>query len=239
MARRLFTLVGVFCSPGPPSCPNTGRAGQVTSTVMQAALAPQPAGWPRTTISGRSSPGRLPSPARGSAGQPAGGRRSRPGWPAACSSTRNRAADPVAIAMAFAVLLVPYSTLGPFVGVFLDRWSRRQVLFVANCAARRARPAGRLPGLARSERCGLRPGRAADHRAQPVLPGRAVGRATARRRRRAAGHRQLVRDDGRQRAVCPRPRQRRRGLPPRSGRTTTSTRSWRRPRPPGTGCRRS
>ncbi len=37
-----------------------------------------------------------------------------------------KAASPVAIAMAFAVLLVPYSTLGPFVGVFLDRWSRRK-----------------------------------------------------------------------------------------------------------------
>jgi hypothetical protein len=43
-----------------------------------------------------------------------------------------RAASPVAIATAFAVLLVPYSLLGPFVGVFLDRWSRRQVLFAAN-----------------------------------------------------------------------------------------------------------
>jgi MFS family permease len=43
-----------------------------------------------------------------------------------------RAASPLAIAAAFAVLLVPYSALGPFVGVFLDRWSRRQVLFGAN-----------------------------------------------------------------------------------------------------------
>lgn len=43
-----------------------------------------------------------------------------------------RAASPIAIATAFAVLLVPYSTIGPFVGVFLDRWSRRTVLFVAN-----------------------------------------------------------------------------------------------------------
>jgi MFS family permease len=45
-----------------------------------------------------------------------------------------KAASPVAIAMAFAVLLVPYSTLGPFVGVFLDRWSRRTTLFIANAA---------------------------------------------------------------------------------------------------------
>ncbi len=43
-----------------------------------------------------------------------------------------RATGPLAIAIAFAVLLVPYSTIGPFVGVVLDRWSRRQVLFVAN-----------------------------------------------------------------------------------------------------------
>jgi hypothetical protein len=43
-----------------------------------------------------------------------------------------RAASPFAIVVAFAVLLVPYSTLGPFVGVVLDRWSRRQILVVAN-----------------------------------------------------------------------------------------------------------
>src|SRR5262245_59875307 len=45
-----------------------------------------------------------------------------------------RAAGPMAIAAAFAVLLIPYSVLGPFVGVFLDRWSRQRVLFVANTA---------------------------------------------------------------------------------------------------------
>jgi MFS family permease len=43
-----------------------------------------------------------------------------------------RAASSVAIAMAFAVLLLPYSAVGPFVGVFLDRWSRRQILVGAN-----------------------------------------------------------------------------------------------------------
>jgi Major Facilitator Superfamily len=41
-------------------------------------------------------------------------------------------ATPLEIAVAFMILLVPYSALGPFVGVFLDRWSRRTVLFVAN-----------------------------------------------------------------------------------------------------------
>jgi MFS family permease len=43
-----------------------------------------------------------------------------------------RAADPVDVAAGFAILLVPYSVLGPFAGVWLDRWSRRQVLVVAN-----------------------------------------------------------------------------------------------------------
>ncbi|TDC60988.1 MFS transporter, partial [Actinomadura sp. GC306] len=31
-------------------------------------------------------------------------------------------------AAAFAVTLLPYSALGPFVGVFIDRWRRRQIL---------------------------------------------------------------------------------------------------------------
>ncbi|NGO71991.1 MFS transporter [Streptomyces boncukensis] len=36
--------------------------------------------------------------------------------------------SPAAIASAMAVLLLPYSVLGPFAGVLLDRWLRRQVL---------------------------------------------------------------------------------------------------------------
>ena len=43
-----------------------------------------------------------------------------------------RAAEPADIAAGFAVLLLPYSLVGPFAGVWLDRWSRRQVLLVAN-----------------------------------------------------------------------------------------------------------
>jgi MFS family permease len=43
-----------------------------------------------------------------------------------------RAADPVAVAAGFAILLLPYSLVGPFAGVWLDRWSRRQVLLHAN-----------------------------------------------------------------------------------------------------------
>lgn len=40
--------------------------------------------------------------------------------------------SPAAIAGALAVVLLPFSVLGPFAGVFLDRWSRRQVLAWAN-----------------------------------------------------------------------------------------------------------
>lgn len=36
------------------------------------------------------------------------------------------------IAAAFAILYLPYSLVGPFVGVLLDRWKRRQVLLVGN-----------------------------------------------------------------------------------------------------------
>jgi hypothetical protein len=43
-----------------------------------------------------------------------------------------RAAEPWAIAGAFAVLFLPYSLLGPFAGALLDRWDRRLVLIGAN-----------------------------------------------------------------------------------------------------------
>ncbi|HUB37399.1 MAG TPA: hypothetical protein VMA72_00960, partial [Streptosporangiaceae bacterium] len=36
--------------------------------------------------------------------------------------------SPAAGAAAFAVLYLPYSFIGPFAGVFIDRWSRRQIL---------------------------------------------------------------------------------------------------------------
>src|SRR3954451_1362653 len=44
----------------------------------------------------------------------------------------HRAADPIDVAAGFAILLLPYSLVGPFAGVWLDRWSRRQVLLLAN-----------------------------------------------------------------------------------------------------------
>ena len=36
--------------------------------------------------------------------------------------------NPATAAAAFTVLYLPYSVIGPFVGVFIDRWSRRQIL---------------------------------------------------------------------------------------------------------------
>ena len=43
-----------------------------------------------------------------------------------------RESDPRKIALAFGILLLPYSVIGPFVGVFIDRWSRRAILIRAN-----------------------------------------------------------------------------------------------------------
>ncbi|GAA1483107.1 MFS transporter [Gordonia sinesedis] len=43
-----------------------------------------------------------------------------------------RHADPIAAAAGFAVLLLPYSLIGPFAGALLDHWDRRTVLIYAN-----------------------------------------------------------------------------------------------------------
>src|SRR3954471_12893067 len=40
--------------------------------------------------------------------------------------------DPKQAAAGFVVLLLPYSLIGPFAGVFLDRWRRQRVLVRAN-----------------------------------------------------------------------------------------------------------
>jgi MFS family permease len=39
--------------------------------------------------------------------------------------------SPSAAAVAFTVLYLPYSVIGPFAGVFIDRWSRRQILVLS------------------------------------------------------------------------------------------------------------
>ena len=43
-----------------------------------------------------------------------------------------RQAAPLAVAAGLAVLLLPYSLVGPFTGALLDRWDRRRILVVAN-----------------------------------------------------------------------------------------------------------
>ncbi len=43
-----------------------------------------------------------------------------------------RQADPAAVAAGLAVLLLPYSLIGPFAGALLDRWARSRVLVWAN-----------------------------------------------------------------------------------------------------------
>ncbi len=43
-----------------------------------------------------------------------------------------RQAHPAEIAAGFAVLLLPYSFIGPFAGALLDRWDRKKVVLVAN-----------------------------------------------------------------------------------------------------------
>lgn len=43
-----------------------------------------------------------------------------------------RQTDPAAVVAGLAVLLLPYSVIGPFAGALLDRWDRRRVLLWAN-----------------------------------------------------------------------------------------------------------
>jgi MFS family permease len=40
--------------------------------------------------------------------------------------------DPTRLAASFTIVLLPYSVVGPFAGVFLDRWRRQRVLVVGN-----------------------------------------------------------------------------------------------------------
>ena len=63
-----------------------------------------------------------------------------------------RQADPLAVAAGLAVLLLPYSLIGPFAGALLDRWDRRRVLMFASllraAAGRRGGRHGRPPARA-------------------------------------------------------------------------------------------
>ena len=62
-----------------------------------------------------------------------------------------RQPDAGSVAAVLAITLLPFSVLGPFVGVVLDRWSRRQILVVADLCR-----AGLAVGLAGLVASGLR-----------------------------------------------------------------------------------
>ena len=62
-----------------------------------------------------------------------------------------RQADAASVAIVLAITLLPFSIVGPFVGVVLDRWSRRQVLVVLDLCR-----AGLALGLAAVVATGLR-----------------------------------------------------------------------------------
>ena len=64
-----------------------------------------------------------------------------------------RQATAAQVAAAFALLLLPYSLLGPFAGVFLDRWNRARVLVVANVA--RGTVMVGIAGMVAADRDGL------------------------------------------------------------------------------------
>ncbi len=64
-----------------------------------------------------------------------------------------RQPDAASVATVLAITLLPFSILGPFVGVILDRWSRRQILVVLDLSR-----AGLSLGLAAVVATGLRTG---------------------------------------------------------------------------------
>ena len=96
-----------------------------------------------------------------------------------------------AIASAMAVLLLPYSLVGPFAGVLLDRWRRRQVFLYGNLLRAVLAAADGRPDAERRAGLALLRLRAVRDRGQPVRPGGPVRRAAPRRRLRAPGDGQL------------------------------------------------
>ena len=68
-----------------------------------------------------------------------------------------RQPDAASIATVLAITLLPFSILGPFVGVVLDRWSRRQMLVAVDLVALGpgARPGG--AGRHRTAYAGVEP----------------------------------------------------------------------------------
>ena len=93
---------------------------------------------------------------------------------------------PAQVAGGLVVLLLPYSLIGPFAGVFLDRWRRQRVL-VYGAAVRSVLVVASAGLLVESgpHRGGFRDDRTRRPRGQPLLPRCAVRGAAQRRRRRS------------------------------------------------------
>ena len=172
-----------------------GASVPVPSSIMQAALAPEPVRRPSAPQPACGARAARVSGGCSSAGCSASSATagSRPAWPAACSSTRRRRPRRSRSPRRSRCCCVPYSTLGPFVGVFLDRWSRRRACCHREPDPGRPGAAGRRVRLVRRQEPAVRHHRPRSSSPQPVLPGRAVRLAAARGGGGAAGHGQLVR----------------------------------------------
>ena len=101
-----------------------------------------------------------------------------------------RQPTPQAIAGAFAVLLLPYSLIGPFAGILLDRWRRRNVLVRANLLRAVAVLAVAAVAARRGRRSRLGNHRARGNRHRSVRLGRSERSPSACCRRTITGDRQ-------------------------------------------------
>ena len=114
------------CCTDAHDCPR-GRTARAAGTPRGPAAGPGD-GERRPRAAGGAAPAGLPPAARHPADRPVR-RRRVPGQPGRRRAVQpGAAAHPTDVAGGFAVLLLPYSLIGPFAGVLLDRWWRQRVL---------------------------------------------------------------------------------------------------------------
>ena len=142
-----------------------------------------------------------------------------------------RSANAADIASGFAVLLLPYSLIGPFAGVLLDRWWRQRVLTYANLIRALAVIGIGIELATRSARSAAVRERTGGDLGQPVRAVDAVGRPAARRAHRGARHRERVLDHDRLGRHHDRGRRRDRAARIPSAAATVPTPCSRSPRP--------